>query len=73
MAYVTQTQKGKERHRLYPEDLPVHEWYRFVLSFPPHLVLLIERIFEKRHDKLVPLEELREEELERYRRRSDTA
>ena len=38
MAYVTQTQEGKERNRLYPEDLPVHEWYRFVLSFPPHLV-----------------------------------
>ena len=38
MAYVTQTQKGEERNRLYLEDLPVHEWYRFVLSFPPHLV-----------------------------------
>lgn len=36
-------------------------------------VLLIERIFEKRHYKLVPLEELSEEELERYRRRPDTA
>lgn len=21
-----------------PEDRPIHEWYRFVLSFPPHLV-----------------------------------
>ena len=21
-----------------PEDRAVHEWYRFVLSFPPHLV-----------------------------------
>ncbi len=38
MAYVTQTQEGEERNRLYLEDLPVHEWYRFVLSFPPHLV-----------------------------------
>lgn len=23
---------------LRPEDQPVHDWYRFVLSFPPHLV-----------------------------------
>jgi hypothetical protein len=23
---------------LQPEDLPVHGWYRFVLSYPPHLV-----------------------------------
>ncbi len=38
MAYVTQTQQGEERNRLYLEDLPVHQWYRFVLSFPPHLV-----------------------------------
>lgn len=25
-------------NKLAPEDLPAHEWYRFVLSFPPHLV-----------------------------------
>ncbi len=25
-------------NRLLPEDRPVHQWYRFVLSFPPHLV-----------------------------------
>lgn len=25
-------------NRLLPEDRPFHEWYRFVLSFPPHLV-----------------------------------
>lgn len=25
-------------NRLAPEDAPVHDWYRFVLSFPPHLV-----------------------------------
>lgn len=25
-------------NRLLWEDAPVHEWYRFVLSFPPHLV-----------------------------------
>src|SRR5881392_536732 len=27
-----------EENRLYPEDRAVHDWYRFVLSFPPHLV-----------------------------------
>jgi DNA modification methylase len=25
-------------NRLRPEDRPVHDWYRFVLCFPPHLV-----------------------------------
>lgn len=25
-------------NRLYDEDRAIHEWYRFVLSFPPHLV-----------------------------------
>jgi hypothetical protein len=29
---------GAEANRLAPEDAPVHGWYRFVLSFPPHLV-----------------------------------
>jgi 16S rRNA G966 N2-methylase RsmD len=27
-----------EANKISPEDLPVHDWYRFVLSFPPHLV-----------------------------------
>ncbi len=27
-----------EDNRLRPEDRAVHDWYRFVLSFPPHLV-----------------------------------
>ena len=26
------------RNRLRPDDRAVHDWYRFVLSFPPHLV-----------------------------------
>ncbi len=29
---------GREDNRIRPEDLAVHGWYRFVLSFPPHLV-----------------------------------
>lgn len=28
----------KEDNRVKAEDRPAHEWYRFVLSFPPHLV-----------------------------------
>ncbi len=27
-----------DQNKLFPEDRPVHDWYRFVLSFPPHLV-----------------------------------
>ena len=38
MPYATQLRKGNELNRLYESDRPVHEWYRFVLSFPPHLV-----------------------------------
>jgi len=38
MPYATQSKKGDERNRLYEEDLPVHEWYQFVLCYPPHLV-----------------------------------
>ncbi len=38
MTYAVQKEVGYELNRLYSEDLPVHEWYRFILSFPPHLV-----------------------------------
>jgi tRNA G10 N-methylase Trm11 len=31
-------EQPKEDNRLRPEDRSVHDWYRFVLSFPPHLV-----------------------------------
>jgi hypothetical protein len=27
-----------DANRLAAEDRAVHDWYRFVLSFPPHLV-----------------------------------
>jgi hypothetical protein len=27
-----------EANKVEPLDLPVHDWYRFILSFPPHLV-----------------------------------
>ena len=29
---------GNSENRLRPEDSSIHDWYRFVLSFPPHLV-----------------------------------
>lgn len=29
---------GAEANKLFPEDRAAHDWYRFVLSFPPHLV-----------------------------------
>lgn len=29
---------GKRQNSVAPQDRPIHEWYRFVLSFPPHLV-----------------------------------
>lgn len=30
--------KNGDLNRLSPEDRPAHDWYRFVLSYPPHLV-----------------------------------
>ena len=42
----TSTKKVPERNRLKPEDRAVHDWYRFVLSFPPHLVRNYLDMFE---------------------------
>ncbi|HLH23753.1 MAG TPA: DNA methyltransferase [Chloroflexota bacterium] len=40
MSYATARRReaNADLNKLFPEDRPVHEWYRFVLSFPPHLV-----------------------------------
>src|SRR6266516_4832807 len=40
MGYATARHRSanSEVNKLYPEDRAIHEWYRFVLSFPPHLV-----------------------------------
>lgn len=38
MVYAVQAKTGEELNRIYAEDLSIHEWYRFVLSYPPHLV-----------------------------------
>ena len=42
--------QGKRRsngaiNKLEPQDAPAHEWYRFVLSYPPHLVRAYLRRF----------------------------
>src|SRR5437660_3416961 len=40
MSDATPRRRGSngDLNKLYREDRAVHEWYRFVLSFPPHLV-----------------------------------
>jgi SAM-dependent methyltransferase len=36
--YIPAEKVSKEDNKLRPEDRSAHDWYRFVLSFPPHLV-----------------------------------
>jgi hypothetical protein len=38
MSYAIQNKQGVEQNKLYSEDVGIHDWYRFVLSYPPHLV-----------------------------------
>ena len=40
-------------NKLYPEDRAIHEWYRFVLSFPPHLVRKYLELFGVTHNHRV--------------------
>lgn len=35
---MTQRAKNFQINNVTPSDAPIHNWYRFVLSFPPHLV-----------------------------------
>lgn len=45
-AYSDENRKRDRRiNRLEPNDTPFHNWYRFVLSFPPHLVRRYIRAF----------------------------
>jgi DNA modification methylase len=48
VSYALARRRGEdgEMNKLYPEDRAVHEWYRFVLSFPPHLVREYLRSFD---------------------------
>jgi DNA modification methylase len=43
----------REMNKLRAEDRPAHEWYRFVLSFPPHLVRTYLRRFGLRKTEQV--------------------
>lgn len=56
MSYLVQTKTGSELNRFYQEDLRIHDWYRFVLSYPPHLVQTYLHKFglDKRHYVLDP-------------------
>lgn len=56
MSYVIQKRSGSELNRLYEEDTLIHDWYRFVLSYPPHLVRDYLHKFDigKRHCVLDP-------------------
>ena len=38
IAFVTARRKDTTKNRLLPGDKPIHDWYRFVLAYPPHLV-----------------------------------
>ncbi|HEY7066480.1 MAG TPA: DNA methyltransferase [Chloroflexota bacterium] len=58
MSYATAGRRhaNADLNKLSPEDRPVHEWYRFVLSFPPHLVrkYVHELSFDSSHRVLDP-------------------
>jgi hypothetical protein len=45
-----------QRNKINPTDRPIHDWYRFVLSFPPHLVrkYIQEFKLDHRHTLLDP-------------------
>lgn len=47
----TRTNGGMNKMQL--EDQPVHDWYRFVLSFPPHLVNTYIKKFELRENQTI--------------------
>ena len=47
------TKLTANNNKILTEDLPVHDWYRFVLSFPPHLVRQYLQRFEITGDHLV--------------------
>ena len=55
VSYATARRRGvnRELNKLYAEDRPFHEWYRFVLSFPPHLVREYLERFDVKSDQRV--------------------
>ena len=53
MSYAVQKATGTEQNKLYEKDTAIHDWYRFVLSFPPHLVRQYIKEFLLTGDSLV--------------------
>src|SRR5205085_12628037 len=56
MSYATARRRGvnSEVNKLYPEDRAIHQWFRFVLSFPPHLVHeYVEKFGIGSHDRVL--------------------
>lgn len=53
---VALRRRNGDANKLLPDDRPVHQWYRFVLSFPPHLVREYLKRFElgRKHTVLDP-------------------
>ena len=47
------TPENKENNRLFLRDRAFHDWYRFVLSFPPHLVRQYFHRFSLSNDDIV--------------------
>ena len=45
--------RNRAKNSLLPNDRPAHDWYRFVLSFPPHLVRDYADRFELSSDSLL--------------------
>src|SRR3990172_7593618 len=50
---TTLVRNGGSRNKLRPQDRAAHDWYRFVLSFPPHLVREYVERFDLGPDDLV--------------------
>lgn len=46
-------ERNGKANKLVPEDRPFHDWYRFVLSYPPHLVRHYLRDFGLTSDRTV--------------------
>lgn len=53
MSYAVQLEQKMESNRLFFLDTNIHNWYRFVLSFPPHLVNNYLNKFNASKDTLV--------------------
>ena len=54
MALPSPTRRNSIQNKLDSEDRSVHDWYRFVLSFPPHIVAsYIDRFNLKQGQRLL--------------------